>query len=86
MKSLSSVGGLGAEIFNFDELEFFKTLSESLQTLKLNNSTPRLPTEECQTILEMAAQWQSNKTAPTALLALPAVSYTHLTLPTNREV
>ena len=72
MKSFSSVDGLGARIFIFDGSEFFKTLSESVQTLKANISTPRPPTEECQTILEMAAQWQSNETDPTALLALPA--------------
>ena len=72
MISCSSVGGLRAEIFIFDGSEFFKTLSECLQTLKANISTPRAPTEECQTILEMAGQWQSNETGPTALFALPA--------------
>ena len=72
MISYSSVAGLGAEIFIFDGSEFIKTLSESLQTLKFNISTPRPPTEECQTILEMAAQWQSNETGPTALLAITA--------------
>ena len=68
----SPVGGLGAEIFNFDGSEFFQTLSKSLQTLKVNISTSRPPTEDCQTILEMAGQWQSNETGPTSLLALPA--------------
>ena len=58
MISCSSVGGLGAEIFIFDGSEFCKTLSESVQTLKANISTVRPPTEECQTILEMAGQWQ----------------------------
>ena len=72
MISCSSVGGLGADLFIFDGSEFFKTLSECLQILKANISTPNAPTEECQTFLEMAAQWQSNKTCPTALLALSA--------------
>ena len=50
----------------------FETLGNMEQTLKACISTPRAPTEMCQYILEMPAQWQSAQASPKIPLNLIA--------------